>query len=981
MSAPMSAKELFLAAHELPPAERAAFLDAQCGDDAALRGAAEELLAAADRAGEFLSGPTLPPAPGTTTSTVARPARELRRIGPYKLLQELGEGGFGTVWLAEQEHPVRRRVALKLIKLGMDTRQVIARFEAERQALAMMDHPNIARVYDAGAAENGRPYFVMELVKGVPITQFCDQHHLDIRQRLDLFVQVCQAIQHAHQKGIIHRDLKPSNVLVSLADDKRLVKVIDFGIAKATQARLTEKTVFTELRQMIGTPEYMSPEQAQMSGLDVDTRSDIYSLGVILYELLTGATPFDAKELRSKAYAEMQRVIREEDPPKPSTRLSTMESLPSVAAARHTEPAKLSRTVRGELDWIVMKCLEKDRARRYDTANGLAADVMHYLANEPVVAGPVSTAYRVQKFVRRNRTAVIVSIAILGLLLAGITGTTIGLIGQARQRRIAEQQRGEAERQATEAQRQAAIAEAVSQFQSDMLASADPDRLLGEKVMVVQVINAAVRELDAGKLKDQPLVEAGVRTTIGLTLQGLGRYDAAAPNLRKALELRRAVLGANHPAVAAAMADLGLLNDAQGKAAEAETLLRQALTVRRAALPPDHPEVARGLNDLAAILMAQGKFDEAEHMSREALAIRRKASPPNEREIATTVNNLARLVQEQGRFAEAEPLLREALDICRRSFPAGHPTIGSSVNNLAMLLMVTGRFAEAEPLFREALEIRRQSLPAAHPVLAAALNNLGGVLKNQGKLAEAETFYREALQINRNALPPGHPHTAATINNLARLLQAEGKLAEAEPLMREALEMRRKTLPPGHPDTAQSVNNLAVLLQARGDLAGAESLAREALDLRRKALPAGHADIAQSLVSLASILSAQQHHAEAEPLYGEAIAINDAAFGNQSLQSANARLAHGNALVALGRYRDAETDLLAAQQVFSTAPRATPAHQRQAEEALVRLYTAWDKAEPDKGHAADAQRWRSTITTKPATLPATTPATTEAVAR
>jgi len=417
-------RELFIQALEHPSArERAAFLAGACGQDLALRGRVEALLARSEGLGGFLEKPVVSPAAvgvNCADGTVDGGAFTEKlgdRIGRYKLLEKIGEGGCGVVYMAEQEEPIRRRVAFKVIKLGMDTKQVIARFEAERQALALMDHPNIAKVLDAGATDTGRPYFVMELVRGIKITDYCDQNNLSTEERLKLFVQVCHAIQHAHQKGIIHRDIKPSNILVTLHDGVPVPKVIDFGIAKATGPRLTDKTLFTAFQQFIGTPAYMSPEQAEMSGLDVDTRSDIYALGVLLYELLTGQTPFESKELAQAGLEEILRCIREIEPPKPSTRLSRLEQQEQTTTAqrRATEMPKLIRSLRGDLDWIVMKCLEKNRTRRYETANGVAQDIERHLKQEPVIARPPSTAYRVEKFVRRNKAMVgaVVAVAVV----------------------------------------------------------------------------------------------------------------------------------------------------------------------------------------------------------------------------------------------------------------------------------------------------------------------------------------------------------------------------------------------------------------------------------------------------------------------------------------------------------------------------------------------------------------------------------------
>jgi len=839
-------------------------------------------------------------------STKAPGERPGDLVGCYKLLEQIGEGGMGTIWMAEQREPVKRRVALKIIKLGMDTKQVIARFEAERQALAMMDHPHIAKVFDAGATEAGRPYFVMEYIKGIPMLEYCDKEKVDTKTRLELFTAVCHAIQHAHQKGIIHRDIKPSNVLVTLHDGVPVCKVIDFGIAKATNSELTTKTLFTEHRQMVGTPAYMSPEQAELSGLDIDTRSDIYSLGVLLYELLTGTTPFDIKDLMAKGFAEMMRTIREVEPHKPSTRISTLgETGTRTALERRIDLKKLSTLLRGDLDWIVMKCLEKDRSRRYETANGLAADIKRHLNDEPVTAGAPSAGYRLRKFAKRNKVQVLAGGAVAAALLIGVVAfawqakiadeqrivAENARVSETEQRKLADASKTEAQAQAqiakeqeaeakksavearaqeAEAKKQAAIAEAIAKFQTEMLAAADPQKLLGDTVTVVQVMDAAVGLLDGGSLEDQPLVEAGVRNTIGTTLLGLGRFEDAEPNLRKSLAIHRAELPAGHAAIATSLNDVAVLHSEQGDLAEAESLHREALELRRAALPGD-PVIAMSLSNLAEVLSNMGRQAEAETLLREAVDIMRAAHPTGHPNIAGAVQNLGVQLLWLNRLAEAEPLIREALTISRDGLPAGHPHIATCLLNLAALLEKQKRLAEAEPLIGEAVAICRQALPAAHPQIASALLAQGQLLRRMNRLAEAEQCCREALRITRASRPAGHPQIALALNNLATVLKSQNNHAEAAPLYREALEIWRATRPPGHPGLTNGLSSLASELQVLGSLEEAERLFREALTMRRTHLPAEHRDTATNLRELAAVLLLRNKIVAAEPLAREAL--------------------------------------------------------------------------------------------------------------
>jgi serine/threonine protein kinase/Tfp pilus assembly protein PilF len=929
-------RDIFDQARRLPKAERGALLNRMGAADGAMRAQIEDMLAALEEAGPFLSEPTREHGDAVPTadysgnwSASAATVRETpgTRIGPYKLLQLIGEGGFGSVFMAEQERPVVRRVALKIIKLGMDTRQVVARFEQERQALAILDHPNIAKVFDAGATETGRPYFVMELCTGRPIADYCDAHNLSIAERLELFAQVCQAVQHAHTKGIIHRDLKPGNVLVASQDGKPSAKVIDFGIAKATQSRMTEKTLFTEHRQIIGTPEYMSPEQAEGS-LDIDTRTDVYALGVMLYELLTGSTPFGGSELRSAAYAEMQRIIREVEPPKPSTRLSQNgETLASVAARRRTEPKRLGSLVRGELDWIVMKALEKDRARRYESANGLAADIQRYLAGEAVVAAPPSAAYRVKKFIRRNRVVVTAGSAVAAALMVFAMAlawqaqvareqrdiAVAAEKAEAEQRTVAEAARADAVAQQREAEKQAAIASAVVRFQAEMLAAVDPANLptdpvtgepLRDRVTVVQALGAALKAIEGGSLKDSPLVEAGVRTTIGDTFVALGRYEEAVPVLRRALEIRRA----NYPEGSLEIAQsldrladaLSLLSDFT----EAEELLREALAMRRRALPSSDPSVGTAMNNLAQTLHLQGKYDEAEALLREAVQL--EAPIGDNPGLARTYDNLGKTLTKVGRLDEAEESMRKALTARLAAYPAGHPEIALGQNNLATVLVSAKKYGEAEQLYRESLAIRRATLPAQHPDIAGTLSSLGVALRNQDKLAEAESVYRESLAIKRAILPQGHESIATSLNGLGLLLKEMNKLDEAEPMYREALAIRRAALPAGHPTIATSVNNLAILLKDQGKLGEAEPLYRESLAIRRKALPPGHPSIATSLSNLAVLLNEQSRFAEAEPVLREALEIRRDALPAGSVEIASTLNSLAMILLEQGKYDEAE---------------------------------------------------------------------------
>jgi len=828
-------------------------------------------------------------------------------IGPYRLVRLLGEGGFGDVYLAEQTEPVRREVALKVIKVGMDTREVVARFEAERQALALMEHPNVARVYGAGATEKGRPWFAMELVRGEPISEYCDARGLTPRERLDLFRTVCDAVQHAHLKGVIHRDLKPSNILVAEIDGKPVPKVIDFGVAKATSARLVERTMFTETGRIIGTLEYMSPEQAGGATDDIDTRTDIYSLGVVLYELLTGFMPFDSQRLRSAAYGEIERIIREEDAPRPSNRLSTVGAgLREVAAQRGLDPERLRAAVRGDLDWIVMKALEKDRERRYETASGFADDIGRYLKDEPVVARPPSAAYRARKFVRRHRVGVAAAGVVALAVVAGATLAVIGFVQAREQRDLA---RAAEARAVTEAKN----AQQISEFLTDMLEGVGPRVALGRDTTLLREIVDKTAERVERELGDQPEVSSRLLRIVSAVYNDLAAYDRAEATALRSVEIAKSLPGDNRAQVARATFDLGKVQESTGKFAEADATFRRAHELYTAA----------GAGETAGALSA--------------------------------LSGVGSVMFRTNRVAEAAPIFREVLEGRRRlAGGADSDSVADSMERVALTL------PEGDPetlvLMRSAVEMRRRLYGDEHPEVGVGMMNLASAMFNQGQREEGIELGKEAVEIHRRIYGSEHPHTASALYSLAGLFVQAGRLEEGAAAYRESLEIRVKALGPDHRVTLDSNFFLGSLLERIGDLTGAEEQYRALVRFGRENYEAGDLRTCAVTILLANALTKQGRHEEAEPLFREALEgrIKNRPAGHAQIDGSRNALA--DCLTAQGKFGEAEPLLLSVEE-SSRMEGAKPEARAAAVGRLVQFYGAWNEAEPSAERVRERERW------------------------
>ncbi len=842
------------------------------------------------------SAPGRPSASGMSSQT----------IGPYRLVQLLGAGGMGEVWIAEQNQPVKRQVALKLIRSGLRTKEILARFEGERQALSLMNHPNIARILDAGTTDEGQPYFAMELVQGQTLITYCDQQRLSIEERLLLFIDVCSGVQHAHQKGIIHRDLKPANILVTVADGVPIPKVIDFGLAKAMENthRLHDQSLYTEMGQILGTLKYMSPEQAKLDSNDIDTRADIYALGVILYELLAGTTPLNEESIKGMELLQLLEMIREKEPIKPSSRLNHKTPLSfTITDARRTDRSSLRKILLGDLDWVVMKALEKDRARRYDSVSSFATDVRRFLQNEPVIARPPSLNYRLRKFVRKNRAGVLAASLVLISLLGGLVTTTVQMRRAQGAERLADMRRGEADqaRDLAEQRRKSAEAaqeKALAAAQAERIAREEEERQRGYAQAITNFVKSDFLALTSiegqyefGNASDQatsfplskdstlrelldraaekldtrtdlaPQAEAELRQMIGFSYRGLGDAKLGLPFLEQSVKLFEQIHGKDAEQTLAAAGDLAVTFNVAGQFDRGIPLLEQTVESKKAKFGPDHPSTLTSIHHLAIGHYEVGHLEKALLLWESVLESRRQTLGPGHKDTLTSMSHLAAGYRFAGQLEKSLPLLVEALALQTAQLGKDHPDSIASMGILAGYYRAAGQFDRAVSLFEDALELTKGKYGVDHTNTFVCMNNLAACYRSSRRPDMAIPLLEQAYDLQAAKIGSDHPNTLTTMNNLAGGYREAGMLEKALPLFEEILIMRRTKLGPEHPDTLTSINNLAGGYYTMGDIEKARPLFEESLRLNQEKFGPSHP---RTLVSLSNLAMVYQDAAQIE---------------------------------------------------------------------------------------------------------------------
>ena len=974
------AKEVFLDALELEGDERRGFLERACGENDSLRARVDALLQAAEGADDLLRD--------TTPARISLDVEDLApgsRIDDYALLEKIGEGGFGSVYLARQEHPVRRNVALKVVKLGMDTRAVIGRFELERQSLAVMEHAHIAKVLDAGATEAGRPYFVMEYVDGEPITRYCEARELGLRERLRLLAVVCHAIQHAHQKGVIHRDIKPTNVLVGEVDGRAVPKVIDFGIAKATERRLQEGTLFTEDGHLIGTPSYMSPEQADLSGF-VDTRSDVYSLGALLYELCTGKPPFDLTDL---SFPKLLETILHQQPVAPSARIR-------LEGGRTTTIRRIER----EVDWIVLRCLEKDPARRYPTAVALAQEIDRFLDGRAIEAAPPSAWYRVRKLARRHRTAVVAGFGVTTALAVGLAGTRVGLNRaqvEATRARDAERRASE---QASEAVRQSKVARAVNEFlNEDLLGAVAPseDPAQGRDVLMREVLDAAAVRIEQaatpeGRFAEAPLVEAAIRHMLGETYLSLSLFGNSAVHMRRAVELRSAELGEDHPSTLFSLQRLGnayrrlddtegarevlgrleaalgteieirtlddlnvlhlkgMVHMSNGELAEAEEVLERVSSLAHGMLGHEHPATLEVEDTRAVLYAANGRSEEAGELFQQNYDVLSRRFGLEDVDTMTAGINLANYFRGSGRTDEAIALYEQHFESVQRVFGEEHSHALTAAQGFARALMEAGRYGESEPLFVATRERVLRTMGPTHPDTLEVVAGLGRLYELTGRFDLAEAEYAYGYEASVESQGPEHPFTLARLSELCSVLYSKGLLEEAEECTLELWELKQRVLGDTHGETLTTQCNYAIICLDLGRERQAERMQRDAVE--KMALQFGdyHPRTIVARSDLSAMLSRFGAFDEALEHAEESLRVARQVLAADSHQTATCLIRLGSALAGQGRADEAIEALLEAEQILRNY--AGSFRRGEVAEYLAALYE-------EQGRMEEAERWEA----------------------